>query len=555
MNSPLRILVCTNLFPPHSIGGSEIVAYRQSKVFQSLGHEVRVFSGRLANSPMHTYRVKTQRGEFTTSWVSLWPEDLDGRTQRLGNERIRGAFGRVLDKFSPDVVHFHNITGLSIGVIDECVKRRVPTVMTLHDYWGICFKNLMIKNDGSLCMKGGFDCLGCLEVLSGDPPLPTPVRNAHLLLALLKVDRFISPSQYLAQRFIDNGIPAERMVVIRYGIDLEALRPAPRGTDGVTVGYVGQLVKHKGVDVFLRALALLGNLDPLRVLIVGDGEEAGSLRSLCGELELDRRVTFSGRVDNRLIGSYYERIDLLVVPSVWPENSPVTITEAMASGIPVIASDMGGMRELVENGVTGLLVPPGDVGALAEKIEYLVRQPQVRRQMGENARERIKEHELARQGSRVLEVYGELLDPGRRSTRGEFETILYHSHDQWDAAVRELVYELAGVEAALGRRLLLCRIDLSSEEIMRSAKVLLIPSAGPDSFLHALRAFVRGLPILVREDSPELRGLCLASDGGLFYSGPDELRECMKLLLSNEPLREAMGRSGRGFALSARASP
>jgi glycosyltransferase involved in cell wall biosynthesis len=543
----MRILVCTNLFPPHSVGGSEVVAYEHAKLFRALGHDVRIFAGRLVSRLIRPYGAENQAGEFETTWVDLSPEDLGGRTQSLWNERVRREFARVLKEFRPDVVHFHNVTGLSLRVVDECRKRRIPAVMTLHDYWGICFKNLMIKNDGDLCMRGGFDCLGCLDVLSGDPPLPTPVRNSHILLSLLKVDRFISPSRYLAERFVENGIPAERMVVIRNGIDVERFRRARRHGEGMTVGYVGQLIRHKGVDILLRSLALLGPREGLRVVIVGDGEEGAAVRSLCAELGLDPWVRFAGRVDNRQIASCYEEIDVLVVPSIWPENSPVTITEAMASGIPVIASDMGGVRELVADGVTGFLVPPRDAGAVAEKIDYLLRHPDARQRMGTEAIERIKEHELRQQVSRVLEVYGRLLDEPRANARPGADILLYHSESPWNVHVRDVVYRVAEVERNLGRRLLLCGLDFCDEEALRRARLLMIPPGGPDGVRQALRAFLRGLPIVVHEESPELKELCLVSEGGLFYSDADELGECLELLLSDEPLRKAMGASGRRF--------
>jgi glycosyltransferase involved in cell wall biosynthesis len=235
------------------------------------------------------------------------------------------------------------------------------------------------------------------------------------------------------------------------------------------------------------------------------------------------------------------------MPSIWPENSPVTITEAMASGIPVIASDMGGIGELVVDGVTGFLVPPREAGAVAGKIDYLLRHPDARQRMGAEAIERIEKHELRGQVSRVLEVYERLLDEPRVNARPRGDVLLYHSETPWNVHVRDVVYRVAEVERTLGRRLLLCRLGFSDEEIIRGARLLVIPPAGPDGVPQALRAFLRGLPIVVHEESPELKELCLLSQGGLFYSDAVELGECLELLLSDEPLRRAMGANGRRF--------
>jgi glycosyltransferase involved in cell wall biosynthesis len=148
---------------------------------------------------------------------------MSGEWWNFRNDTIRQRFASVLDRFAPDVVHFHNLVGLSMTMLDECEARGIPTVLTLHDYWGICFKNTMLKNDGGLCLRGGFDCLDCKSTLIGESSAPSPVRNSHILLSLRKVDCFVSPSRYLADRYVDNGIPRDRILVMPNGIDLERL--------------------------------------------------------------------------------------------------------------------------------------------------------------------------------------------------------------------------------------------------------------------------------------------------------------------------------------------
>lgn len=548
-NGRLRILICSNLFPPHSVGGSEVVAYSQGTVLRQLGHEVRVFAGRLDHARQR-YRIKVETGEFHTTWIGIIPEDLGGSVQPLRNQEIGRECARVLDEFQPDIVHCHNIGGLSIEVIAACRERGIPIVMTLHDYWGVCFKNLMIKNDGSLCMRGGFDCLGCTEVLSGVPPLPSPVRNAHILLALRTIDRFISPSHYLAERFIANGLPASRVRVIRNGIDLNGYERTPRQAGGFTIGYIGQLIRHKGVEILLRSLSLVD--EDVQVIVVGDGDHAGHLKELCRELGLDRRVTFAGMIANRDIAKVYEKIDVVVVPSIWPENSPVVITEAMAGGLPVVASDIGGIPELVEDGVTGFLVRPRDVRALADRIEYLRRHPEARRQMGDKAAERIKEHELRPQVAAVLEVYRDLVDHEREDRPEDVPDIfLYHAAAQWDFPLRDAIYEIANLPRRGRDPVLLCRIDLADPETIARAKLLVIPSANQDSFRYACEALRGGLPIVAHEAARELKQLCVASNAGLFYASRDELKACLDLLLADTALRGAMSANGKAFVASA----
>ena len=493
--------------------------------------------------------MRSEERDFHITWMSIVPEDLGGHTQRLLNLDARRELERVLDEFRPHVVHFHNITGFSIAVIAACRERAIPTVMTLHDYWAICFKNLMIKNDGRLCTRGGFACLECREVLEGDPVLPSPVRNAHILAALGDVDCFISPSRYLADRVVANGLPADRVRVIRNGIDLGRYRASRRRDPAAdfTIGYIGQLIGHKGIAILLEALTFMS--EDTRLTIVGDGEQAGYLKDLSRRLDVEGRVEFTGKIDNRHIATVHERIDVVVVPSIWPENSPVVITEAMASGIPVVASDIGGIPELVEDGVTGFLVPPRDARALAERVEYLRRHPDERRRMGAKAVERIQSHALPSQVDRIVEIY-ESLAGGGREQRDRSEDlpsiVLYDDPNERDFLVREVLHQLASLERERSEPLLLCRVDLVAPEVIGRARMLVIPPANEDSLRYASEALRRGVPIVVHEAERELKELCLASNAGLFYAGV-ELKACIDLLLSDRALRAALSVNGRAF--------
>jgi glycosyltransferase involved in cell wall biosynthesis len=542
----MRIVICSSFFPPHHLGGAELVAYKQATALRALGHDVRVFCGRLGGHFWRSRGAKVERDVFHTTRVSLAPQDISGTSWDFRSPDIRREFCRVLEAFSPDLVHVHNLVGLSLMMIDECHKRRLPTVMTLHDYWGICFKNTLLKNNARLCHQGGLDCLGCREVLTGNLPLPTPVRNAHILLSLRKVSRFISPSRYLAEQYAANGIPREKISVIKNGIDVDNFAPPRRRHDPLTLGFVGHLGKHKGLDILLHALSLI-EAKKFRLLVVGTGEEVEPLKAFCRELGLQRHVTFHGHVNNQRIASIYQQIDVLIVPSVWPENSPVTITEAMASGIPVIASEIGGIGELVEDGVTGFLVPVRDSQAMAERIRRFIDRPDLRQEMGQKGLARIQPYRLQSQVEQIVGVYREALD-GRKAVEAlAFDVLLYDAAEPWNLAIREMFQRLAEAEEKLLQRLLICRSDLSDDDVWDMARLLVIASPSPQSSAYALRALQHRVPILVPEDADELRQLCLAANGGLFYGNPEELKECLLLLLSNEPLRQALGAHGQQF--------
>ena len=542
----LRILICSSFFPPHYLGGAELIAYKQAKLLRQMGHDVRVFSGRLGGHWFRPHRVKQENGVLQVTRVSLSAQDISGTSWDFNSPDIRHAFCRMLDDFTPDVVHFHNIVGLSIGMLDECYRRRVPTVMTLHDYWGICFKNTLLKNNGTICKQGGLVCLDCREMLVGRLPLPSPVRNAHILLALRQVDRLLTPSRYVAAQYAANGIPHDKITVIQNGIDAENFAPGQRNTAELTLGFIGHLGKHKGLDVLLHALSLM-DASRVRLLVVGTGEDAEWLQTFCHERGLDPYVTFYGHVENRRIATIYQQIDVLVVPSVWPENSPVTITEAMASGIPVIASDVGGISELVEDGVTGYLIPLRDSLAIAERIGRFLARPELLKAMGERALAKIQAYPMQQQVERIVEVYRQVIAQRQPLPKLDFEVLLYDADTPWNMDIREMFSRLTEAEEKLGRRLLVCRADLAVDEAWEEARLLIIPSPGPQSYAYALQALRRQMPILVPEAVEALRDLCLVSNAGLLYGNSDELKECLMLLLSDEPLRQALGSNGRAF--------
>jgi len=542
----LRVLIASSLFPPHVCGGAEIVAHKEAVILKDLGVDVHVFCGRVDPQADDSYPAVAEEGEIRKTRVSLRPADFCGDRWNFRNDKVRQRFARVLDDFAPDVVHFHNLVGLSVTVIDECETRAIPTVLTLHDYWGLCFKNTLLKNDGAVCDQSGADCLDCRTALIAESSVPSRVRNAHVLLSLRKVDQLISPSQYLADRYAANGIPRGSIRVIHNGIDFAPFAGPPSKRETFTLGFIGYLGKHKGLHVLLRALTLVAE-PGIRLFVAGSGEERENLETLCRELGLDRLVTFLGRIDNAAIAALYAKIDALVLPSVWPENSPVTITEAMASGIPVIASDIGGIGELVQEGVTGLLVPAQDAQALADGIGRLRGDPNLRAAMGRNARAQVQDVGARRQVARLHERFVDLSTRTRSKRSFGPDIVVYSSKLYWHRAIRDMLDQIAGVEKDLQRRLLVCRIDLCDEDTIQAARLLLLPTSGADCLLHGLQALKGSIPLLASADADEPRDLCQRSSAGLVYADPAELRECLKLLLTDDHLRRAMGKRGQAF--------
>ena len=213
----------------------------------------------------------------------------------------------------------------------------------------------------------------------------------------------------------------------------------------------------------------------------------------------------------------------------------------------MIASDIGGISELVEHGVTGLLAPPRDPRALADLIERLLKDPDLRREMGQNGLTAIRQHNVRNQVTRLLEIFDGLASQ-RPAQRGlDLDVVLYAAEPYWDRAVRHMLEQLALVEKRTRRRLLICRLDLCDEDMFSAAKLLVLPVPGGDSLLHALRGFQRGIPVVASHSAHDTAEACRQSNGGLVYADDDELGACVELLLTDEPLRRAIGTNGYRF--------
>ncbi|GGO00977.1 glycosyl transferase [Microbispora rosea subsp. aerata] len=227
-----------------------------------------------------------------------------------------------------------------------------------------------------------------------------------------RADAVIALTPRMRDILTGGGVPAGRVHVIPSGIAPVFTRPARPGVplDGVPaprVLYVGRLHEHKGVDVLLRALALLGD-PPVDLLVVGDGPRAGRLRELAERLGVAARVHLRGFVPHEQIPGVLGGGDPLVLPSRCEELGTVLI-EAMHSGNPIVATRVGGIPDLVEDGVTGLLVPPGRPGPLAAAIRRLLDDPAQAEEMAANARRRVADLSWDRLVHRVHGVYDEVL--------------------------------------------------------------------------------------------------------------------------------------------------
>lgn len=225
-------------------------------------------------------------------------------------------------------------------------------------------------------------------------------------------------SDAFRRRLIELGCPEDRIVVHKVGVDCERFAHRPRSprSDGVVrLVSIGRLVEHKGIEHAIRALGRLPNLrERIRYTIVGDGPLRQSLQSLTAEAGLSERVDFLGAQTHQRVLEVLDASDIMVLPSVTASNNategiPVVLMEAMAMGMPVIASRHAGIPELVRDGESGFLTPERDDEALAERIRWLIEHPERWAEMGAAGRRFVEEHHnLRRQNERLASLLADL---------------------------------------------------------------------------------------------------------------------------------------------------
>ncbi|MCI9125142.1 MAG: glycosyltransferase [Eubacterium sp.] len=406
MDTDQCIILCSNYYPPRFVGGAELIAHSQAKVLANdRKMPVIVFSLDVSGKYMEQYcymefydgipvvRFCIAAGHFHPDGVNFF------------HKGINEAFSQLCALVKPFVVHCHNMIGLSLGMIALAKQAGAKVCVTLHDHWGFCYRNTLLTNSGKLC-NDIFACEACMDALhDGGIQIPSSVRQKYIRKALYQADILISPSRYLADSYIRAGFPYQRMRVLWNGVEVKKFATfQQKVSEKFRVSFIGHFGKHKGVETLIQAVSLLGR-DEIEIELAGTGEELENYRKLASRLGILNQIRFWGKLENRDIIHVFEETDVYCLPSIWPENQPVSITEAMACGIPVIATDLGGNRELVRNGINGLLVIPNDAADLAAKIKILMDDDELRLSFGEAGKEIISRHDIKNQVAELIEHY------------------------------------------------------------------------------------------------------------------------------------------------------
>lgn len=420
----MKILFALHSFPPKGKGGTEIYA---SKLLEQMarGHEVMAFY-RESDPFRPDYEVSSGKWRGIPYYaVNYHYRDYRDFSSTYENGRMEAVFREALRAFQPDIVHFHHLTALSTGLPEAARQEGVRgVVLTVHDLWLACAQGQRVRRDLKRCETSEPAVCAACQVMQLDVPgflkvWPRWVEKflvqrafsrtgrlmldlgwriherlvrlfgsrarAQMLRRVQAVDRMLEnvdvclmPSSAIYRQAELSGFPAEKLVLAPKG-SLSALSVRRRQPEGVVrIGFLGTLIPSKGPQILMEAFGRFR--DPqLRLEFLGPFVPYDGFPDfepwMKARAARDPRITFSGSYRAEDLPSIFDRLDLVVIPSLWIENRPLVIEEALEAGVPVAASALDSMREQIRDGDNGLLFIPGDPEDLARALQTFLSDP------------------------------------------------------------------------------------------------------------------------------------------------------------------------------------
>ncbi|MCE2509400.1 MAG: glycosyltransferase family 4 protein [Alphaproteobacteria bacterium] len=393
----MRILLVHNFY--QQAGGEDAVFANEHALLAAHGHEVRKLT--ITNDAV--------RGAFRVLKTALVTPYSAAARRRMAAS---------LAEHEPDLVHVHNFFPLfTPSIFDACLEAGVASVMTLHNYRLICPAATLYRS-GHVCEE----CVtgspyravlhGCYR---GSQPGSLAVarmvkRHRAAGTWQTRPDRFIALTEFARQKFIEGGLPEDRIRVKPNFLPEGA--PAAGGPPASRAGglFVGRLSPEKGIHTLLRAWRDLG----VSLRMAGDGPLLEEVRR-----EAPSAVTVLGARPKESVAEEMQRAAFFVLPSEWYEGFPMVLLECFRAGLPVIASKLGAMAEIVEEGQNGLTFAAGNSGELAAKVRWAEANPEAMRAMGKNARKLYEANYTAEANyTRLMEIYEE----ARNTRHGQKES-------------------------------------------------------------------------------------------------------------------------------------
>lgn len=397
----MRILHLVHQYMPEKIGGTELYTRTLARQQRQLGHHVAIFTpsrqlisgDSLYQSEMADegviYRVpvgpRSDTAVFAATFQPTWSQSP-----------LLQALANIIDQEKPDLIHIQHLMGIPAAAINVIKKNGRCYLVTLHDYWHLCANAQLITNyNNTICAGPNWwlNCARCALARIGQPNLipataviaPLFAYREHQLRRVLnQAASLIAPTHFTADTHIKAGISPQKINVIPHGIALPTSMPdrthQPTANQPLHIGYIGGLSWQKGVHILIEAVNQLPTSD-VTLTIYGDPAPFPDYVTQLHQTATHPAIHFAGRLPHADLWATLVNLDVVVVPSLWYETASLIVQEAFAAGVPVIASDVGALKERVVHGVDGYHFPPGDVDQLAHYLQKLYHSLPLRQQL------------------------------------------------------------------------------------------------------------------------------------------------------------------------------
>jgi glycosyltransferase involved in cell wall biosynthesis len=406
-------------------GGGTMLPRFAARELVRRGWDVTVFHAAVAPDPSGVPYALREWEDCGVRLVGVHnrPHGLldQGRPDReLDDAPITTAFEDVMDRFQPDVVHFHNLHNLGAALLDVAHARGVPSYFTTHNYWLVCPRAYLLRGDNSLCGGPGDAGGDCATCIGADAAQPDAYRHR---LATIRdafsraITTCLTVSHGVRRTLIDQGYPADALDVVRQSVPAEEVAWERVGRDrapgrvderALTVGFFGSVYAHKGAQLLVQAAQLTDA--PLRVRI--HGEISGAMERQLRAIDRRGVLEVAGKFAATVLPDHLARVDVAALPSLWWDCAPLVAGECLAARVPVLAPRMGGLAEAIRDEVDGLAFDGGDAAGLAAQLQRLATEPGLLERLQSNIEaprgfgayvDELEQYYAGRRPSRVVE--------------------------------------------------------------------------------------------------------------------------------------------------------
>lgn len=427
----MRILLTVHQFLPQHASGTEVLTCSVARELMRRGHMVHVVTGHPGSADL---REEDRLDEYDFEGIHVYRfhhayTPMAGQTSMIEigyNNRLAAMyFNQILGMFKPDVVHIFHLNRLGIGLIDHAVQSGIPCFMTPTDFWTICPTAQLVYANGGLCSGPSAHAGNCVKhfaestqsglirimakclpavgadlfaLLTRNDVLPSYPQRKEVMAITSRLDVIIArlnqlsgiivPNRFMREVLMRHGVSPQLISQASFGIDVTSSEKIERCLSRqcpIRVGFIGTLAPHKGCHIIIDAiktlprgrfvLSIYGNMED-------NPEYSTELQRLADNNDF---IEFCGTFPNSKISQILADIDVLVVPSLWYENTPLVVYSAQAARCPVIASDFPGLSDVIRDQVDGLLFEAGKPEELAKQLSRLIDNPDLVERLSVNS--------------------------------------------------------------------------------------------------------------------------------------------------------------------------